>query len=130
MNRRRMLTLISLAFASLWIVFSASNAVAQAAADMDGVKAASKAFYVALAALDGGTAMQGAGSTHAWAEVYLPGAGWIEYDPTNGVVAGENLIRVAVTRDPSQAIPISGTFTGAGSDFLDITVEVTVTRQR
>jgi ketosteroid isomerase-like protein len=57
MKRRRVLTLISLAFASLWIVFSASNAVAQAAADMDGVKAASKAFYVALAALDGGAAM-------------------------------------------------------------------------
>src|SRR5262245_24104087 len=43
-------------------------------------------------------AMQGAGSTHAWAEIYLPGAGWVEYDPTNGLIAGENLIRVAVTR--------------------------------
>ena len=44
-------------------------------------------------------AVQGAGATHAWADVYLPGAGWVEYDPTNGVIAGENLIRVAVTRD-------------------------------
>jgi transglutaminase-like putative cysteine protease len=86
--------------------------------------------YLYDPALDGGQAMQGAGATHAWADVYLPGAGWVEYDPTNGLIAGENLIRVAVTRDPSQAIPISGTFTGAGSDFLDITVEVTVTRQR
>ena len=55
--------------------------------------------YLYDPALDGGDAMQGAGATHAWAEVYLPGAGWVEYDPTNGVVAGENLIRVAVTRD-------------------------------
>lgn len=67
---------------------------------------------------------------HAWTEVYLPGAGWIEYDPTDVLIAGENLIRVAVTRDPSQAIPISGSFTGAPADFLGMTVEVTVTRQR
>ena len=80
-------------------------------------------------ALDGGDATQGSGATHAWADVYLPGAGWVEYDPTNGLIAGENLIRVAVTRDPSQAIPISGTFTGATSDFLGFTVEVTVSRQ-
>jgi transglutaminase-like putative cysteine protease len=84
--------------------------------------------YLYDPALDGGAAMQGAGSTHAWADVYIPGAGWVEYDPTNGLIAGENLIRVAVTRDPSQAIPISGTFTGAGSEFLGITVDVTVSR--
>jgi hypothetical protein len=45
------------------------------------------------------------------------------------VIAGENLIRVAVTRDPSQAIPIAGSFTGAGSDFLGMTVDVTVSAQ-
>jgi transglutaminase-like putative cysteine protease len=77
--------------------------------------------------LDGeGDTMQGAGATHAWADVFLPGAGWVEYDPTNGLIAGENLIRVAVTRDPSQAIPISGSFIGAGSDFLGMNVDVTV----
>ena len=85
--------------------------------------------YLYDPALDGGQAMQGAGATHAWAEVYLPGAGWVEYDPTNGLVAGENLIRIAVARDPSQAIPISGTFTGAPSEFLGITVDVTVNRE-
>ena len=78
--------------------------------------------------LDGGDSeIQGAGATHAWADVYIPGAGWVEYDPTNGLIAGENLIRVAVTRDASQAIPISGTFTGGVEDFLGMTVEVTVT---
>ena len=77
--------------------------------------------------LDGGTdTVQGAGATHAWADVYLPGAGWVEYDPTNGLIAGENLIRVAVTRDASQAVPISGSFVGSGSDFLGMTVDVTV----
>jgi transglutaminase-like putative cysteine protease len=82
--------------------------------------------YLYDPALDGGQAMQGAGSTHAWADVYLPGAGWVEYDPTNGLIAGENLIRAAVTGDPSQAIPISGSFRGTGSDYLGISVDVTV----
>lgn len=79
--------------------------------------------------LDGAAdeAIQGAGATHAWAEIYLPGAGWVEYDPTNGIVAGENLIRVAVTRDPSQAIPVEGSFLGEPESFVGMEVEVTVT---
>jgi transglutaminase-like putative cysteine protease len=81
--------------------------------------------YLYDPSLDGGPSMQGAGATHAWAEVYLPGAGWIEFDPTNGLVAGENLIRVAVTRDPSQALPISGSYAGGGA-FVGMDVEVTV----
>jgi transglutaminase-like putative cysteine protease len=56
----------------------------------------------------------------------LPGAGWIEFDPTNGLIGGNDLIRVAVTRDPSQAVPLSGTFTGAPSDFLGMSVAVDV----
>jgi transglutaminase-like putative cysteine protease len=75
--------------------------------------------------LDGGDAMQGAGATHAWAEVYLPGAGWVEFDPTNGLIAGENLIRVAVTRDPAQAVPIGGSYSGEGK-FVGMDVDVTV----
>jgi transglutaminase-like putative cysteine protease len=83
--------------------------------------------YLYDPALDGGAAVQGAGATHAWAEVYLPGAGWVEFDPTNALVAGENLIRVAVTRDPSQAIPIGGTFAGPQDvKFVGLDVEVTV----
>jgi transglutaminase-like putative cysteine protease len=72
-------------------------------------------------------AMQGAGATHAWAEIYLPGAGWVEYDPTNGLVACGNLIRVAVTRDPSQAMPVEGSFIGDPQSFIGMEVEVTVT---
>jgi transglutaminase-like putative cysteine protease len=82
--------------------------------------------YLYDPALDGGQAMQGSGTTHAWADVYLPGAGWVEYDPTNGLIAGENLIRIAVTRDPSQALPISGTFEGRLGESLGMSVDVTV----
>ena len=74
-----------------------------------------------------GAAAVGAGATHAWADIYLPGAGWVEYDPTNGMVAAENLIRVAVTRDSSQAIPVCGTFVGTPSSYLGMSVDVTVT---
>jgi transglutaminase-like putative cysteine protease len=81
--------------------------------------------YLYDPALDGGDAMQGAGATHAWAEVYLPGAGWVEFDPTNGLIAGENLIRVAVTRDPAQAVPIGGSYSGEGK-FVGMEVDVTV----
>ena len=71
----------------------------------------------------------GAGETHAWAQIYLPGAGWVEFDPTNGLIGGNNLIRVAVTRDPSQAIPLKGSFTGPTGAFLGMTVDVRVTAE-
>jgi transglutaminase-like putative cysteine protease len=85
--------------------------------------------YLYDPALDGGpTGTQGAGSTHAWAQVYVPGAGWIELDPTNGTVGGKNLIRVGVSRDPKQAVPLSGTFAGTPADFLGLEVDVQVTQ--
>jgi transglutaminase-like putative cysteine protease len=68
----------------------------------------------------------GGGSTHAWCQVYLPGSGWVEFDPTNGIVGNRDLIRVAVARDPSQAIPLIGTFDGERSDYDGMTVEVRV----
>jgi transglutaminase-like putative cysteine protease len=82
--------------------------------------------YLYDAALaDSDTPVVGGGATHAWCDVYIPGAGWVEFDPTNGLVGGRNLIRVAVARDPSQAIPISGSFNGRPGDFLGLSVEVT-----
>lgn len=67
-----------------------------------------------------------AGSTHAWAEVFLPGAGWITFDPTNRSVGGANLIPVAVARDIRQAMPLVGSFAGPANAFLDMSVEVSV----
>jgi transglutaminase-like putative cysteine protease len=65
-------------------------------------------------------------STHAWVQVYLPSAGWIEFDPTNGIEGTRDLIRVAVARDPSQAIPLHGTYTGYGDAFIGMEVNVDV----
>ena len=75
-----------------------------------------------------GPALEGAGATHAWVQVYLPGAGWVEFDPTNGLIGGTNLIRVGVARDPKQAVPLQGSYSGAASDFIDMMVEVKVTK--
>jgi transglutaminase-like putative cysteine protease len=76
---------------------------------------------------DAGHGLVGSGATHAWVQVYLPGAGWVEFDPTNGLVGGAHLIRVAVARDPRQAIPLSGSYHGYASDFIEMLVDVQVT---
>jgi len=75
---------------------------------------------------DTGEDMTGGGATHAWADVFVPGAGWVEFDPTNRIVASRNLIRVATTRTPSQAMPISGTFAHEGGQLLGLQVTVSV----
>jgi transglutaminase-like putative cysteine protease len=76
-----------------------------------------------------GSGLVGLGATHAWLQVYLPGAGWVEFDPTNALVGGRNLIRVAVARDASQAAPLVGSFIGQPEDPLGMEVEVQVTTE-
>lgn len=71
---------------------------------------------------------RGGGATHAWAQVFLPGAGWVEFDPTNGIIGTRDLIRVGVAREPRQAMPIQGTFVGKKDDYLGMSVEVVVER--
>jgi transglutaminase-like putative cysteine protease len=73
--------------------------------------------------------LHGAGHTHAWAQIYLPGPGWVEFDPTNALIDGRNLIRVAVARDPVQAVPVQGAFIGPPDAGLGMDVSVRVEAQ-
>jgi transglutaminase-like putative cysteine protease len=66
------------------------------------------------------------GSTHAWAQIYLPGTGWMDFDPTNGSVGKAGLVAVAVVRDPHHALPLHGTYVGFPSDHLGMEVQVSV----
>jgi transglutaminase-like putative cysteine protease len=81
--------------------------------------------YLYVPDRDAGDVNIGGGSTHAWCQVYLPGAGWVEFDPTNGIVGSRDLIRVAVARDARQAIPLHGSYFGeAVDDGMDVSVVV------
>jgi len=71
----------------------------------------------------------GGGATHAWVQIYLPGAGWVDFDPTNNTVGNRNLIRVAVAWDPAQALPLWGSFVGSAWSFRGMDVEVSVTEE-
>ena len=68
----------------------------------------------------------GGGSTHAWVRIFLPGSGWVEFDPTNGIIGNRGLIRVAIARDPYQALPLSGSWSGMPGSYLGMTVNVDV----
>jgi transglutaminase-like putative cysteine protease len=76
----------------------------------------------------GGAVAEAGGATHAWAQVFLPGAGWVDFDPTCGSVGKTALVTVAVVRDPAQALPLHGTFIGAASAPLGMEVQVSVTQ--
>ncbi len=71
-------------------------------------------------------ALRGAGATHAWCEIYLPDMGWLEFDPTNGLAESPDLIRVAATRLPSEASPMSGVVEGDAQAALTVNVAVTL----
>lgn len=72
------------------------------------------------------TGSAGAGSTHAWLEIYLPGPGWIAFDPTNRSLGGVNLIPVAVARDLRLTPPVAGGYLGRAGALIDLTVSVDV----
>ena len=83
--------------------------------------------YLYDPALDGGdVGMTGSGATHAWLQVYLPGAGWRNYDPTNRITQGFDLIPVAIARHPAQVIPLSGSWMGAADAYLGMEVSVAI----
>jgi transglutaminase-like putative cysteine protease len=81
-----------------------------------------------VAAPGGEGAMTGAGATHAWLQAYLPGAGWVAYDPTNNLLGGSQLIRVGVARDPAFAAPVSGSWFGEADAYVGLEASVQVKR--
>jgi transglutaminase-like putative cysteine protease len=89
-----------------------------------GARAVSGYLYDPDASIDDG------GSTHAWAEVYLPGAGWIAFDPTHRRVGEACLIPVAFARNNGQIMPVTGGYAGAPEDFVEMDVSVTVVEIR
>ncbi|MDB9524717.1 transglutaminase family protein [Oscillatoria sp. CS-180] len=85
--------------------------------------------YLYDESLDGGeVGMTGSGATHAWLQVYLPGAGWRNYDPTNRITTGFDLIPIAIARHPGQVIPLSGSWTGKPEDYLGMEVKVRINK--
>ena len=71
--------------------------------------------------------LAGGGATHAWMQAYLPGAGWIDFDPTNSIIGNRNLIRVAVAWSPEHVLPLWGTYSGPPDSFIAMDVDVRVT---
>ncbi len=71
-----------------------------------------------------GQRVRGAGATHAWCEVFLPGIGWTEFDPTNALVESASLIRVATTRTWRESDPMNGAVVGDVVGRLQVSVDV------
>jgi len=101
-----------------WLMIEACRSLGLAARFVTG--------YIYVPSRDG-PALRGGGATHAWVQVFLPGAGWVEFDPTNGIVGNKDLIRIGVAREPKQARPLSGSFAGDQGDYLGMNVQVNVT---
>jgi len=102
-----------------WLMIEALRGLGLACRFMSG--------YIYDSSLDGGSIeATGSASTHAWLTVYLPGAGWLHYDPTNRITKGFDLIPVAIARHPGQVIPLQGSWFGSGSDYLGMTVNVSI----
>ena len=86
--------------------------------------------YVYTPGLDDAAGQTSApGATHAWLQVYMPGAGWMPFDPTNNLIGGTDLIRVGIARHAGLAMPVSGSWTGAPADYLGMSVDVQVTKR-
>ena len=90
-----------------------------------GIAARFVSGYLRLADDDDDDCLTG-GNTHAWVQVYVPGPGWVDFDPSSGIVGNQDLVRVAVVREPREAIPLQGTWIGTASDHLAMKVAVKV----
>ena len=92
-----------------------------------GVAARFVSGYIFVPSSD--TRVTGGGATHAWMQAFLPGAGWIDFDPTNSIVGNRNLIRVAVAWSPDHVLPLWGTFRGPAGSFIGMDVNVDVSEE-
>jgi len=79
--------------------------------------------------IPGNSRLNGGGATHAWIQAYLPGAGWIDFDPTNSIVGNRNLIRVAVAWSQDQVLPLWGSYSAKADTFSSMDVSVSVTEE-
>jgi transglutaminase-like putative cysteine protease len=93
-----------------------------------GIAARLLSGYIFVPELNGNTT-DGGGHTHGWMQAHLPGAGRVDFDPTNSIVSNRNLIRVAVAWDQRNALPLHGTFMGPATAFLGMDVEVSVVEE-
>ena len=91
-----------------------------------GVAARFVSGYLRVGDDDGAEDLTG-GNTHAWVQAYVPGPGWVDFDPSSGAVGNKDLVRVAVVHDPVHAIPLQGSWFGAKSDHIAMDVAVRVT---
>jgi transglutaminase-like putative cysteine protease len=80
--------------------------------------------YLRTHAPPGKPRLVGADASHAWFSVYCPSVGWVDFDPTNDVLAGEEHITVAYGRDFSDVSPVSGIITGGGQHEVRVSVDV------
>jgi transglutaminase-like putative cysteine protease len=111
--------------------FAARFASGYLAAPLDDSQGAKEAVQrVGAAAGDAPEHAAGHGATHAWAQVYLPASGWIDFDPTAGSVGRQGLVTVAVVEVPDDATPLHGTFLGFPSDHIGMDVAVSITAGR
>lgn len=86
--------------------------------------------YVVCGSPKDGKPRLGGGHTHAWLQIFLPDLGWVDFDPTNGLIGAQGLIRAAVVRHPRQACVLSGEYDGDPDDCLGMDVEVEVFESR
>ena len=83
--------------------------------------------YIFQSATDTDKYRSPSGATHAWVEAYLPGLGWVGFDPTNNLLAGEGHIRTAIGRDYADVPPTKGVFRGTAASELSVSVRVSTT---
>lgn len=89
-----------------------------------GIPAKYVSGYIETLPPEGQEKLEGADASHAWFAVFLPGSGWMEFDPTNNIVPGNQHIRLATGRDYFDVTPLKGVLFGGGSNVLSVSVDV------